>query len=162
VLTFRERNYISGLLDMRNRWAHQLRFSADDTYRTLDGIERLLAAVSAPQTADVVHLKDRFRDEWLHPSPPPPPPNGEQVQPPKPGSAYRPLFDHLAGETADAVTYTFAQVERIIGRPLPSAARNYNAWWGNDGRGQAQAWMAAGRRTCDVDRGKETVTFVRQ
>jgi hypothetical protein len=51
TLTFRERNYISGLMDTRNRWAHQLRFSADDTYRTLDDMERLLAAVSAPQSA---------------------------------------------------------------------------------------------------------------
>ena len=168
ILTFRERNYINELLDMRNRWAHQLRFSADDTFRTLDGIERLLAAVSAPQLADVVHLKDRFREEWLPPPPPPrppplpPPPNGEQVQPPKPGSAYRPLFDHLACETAETVTCTFAQIEGIIGRPLPPAARIHNPWWGNDGRGQARAWMAAGRRTCDVDRDRETVTFARE
>jgi Swt1-like HEPN len=126
TLSFRERNYISGLLDTRNRWAHQLRFSADDTYRTLDDMERLLAAVSAPQSADVVHLKDRIKERWRQPPPPaPPPPSGEQVQPPKPGSAYRPLFDHLAGETADRVTCTFAQVERIIGRSLPSAARNH-------------------------------------
>jgi hypothetical protein len=40
--------------------------------------------------------------------------------------------------------------------------RNYNAWWGNDGRGQARAWLAAGRRACDVDRGRETVTFARE
>ncbi len=40
-----ERNYVSELIDARNRWAHQDPFSSDDAYRALDSAERLLQAI---------------------------------------------------------------------------------------------------------------------
>ena len=49
--------FVHDLLDYRNRWAHQEPFSVDDAYRALDTTGRLLAAVSAPQAAQVDRLK---------------------------------------------------------------------------------------------------------
>lgn len=48
-----ERSLVSELREIRNRWAHMEPFSSDDTYRALDSIGRLLAAVSAPEIGDV-------------------------------------------------------------------------------------------------------------
>ncbi|MFI8850965.1 DUF499 domain-containing protein [Streptomyces sp. NPDC053499] len=41
------RGHASEINDVRNRWAHQVRFSSDDTVRALDTAERLLTAVGA-------------------------------------------------------------------------------------------------------------------
>jgi len=48
-----ERNYISELRGVRNKWAHQEPFTLDDAYRALDTVARLLRAVSAPQADEV-------------------------------------------------------------------------------------------------------------
>src|SRR5437867_2063032 len=37
-----ERNLVAELRDVRNKWAHEEPFSADDAYRALDSVERLL------------------------------------------------------------------------------------------------------------------------
>ncbi|HEX7027379.1 MAG TPA: Swt1 family HEPN domain-containing protein [Gammaproteobacteria bacterium] len=52
-----ERTLVSELRDVRNRWAHQERFSSDDAYRALDSAHRLLLAVSAPEAADIEKMK---------------------------------------------------------------------------------------------------------
>lgn len=52
-----ERTLVSELRDMRNKWAHQRPFSTDDAYRALDSAARLLAAVSAPEAAEVEKMK---------------------------------------------------------------------------------------------------------
>jgi predicted AAA+ superfamily ATPase len=52
-----ERTLVNELISTRNRWAHNEAFSFDDTYRALDSIERLLAAVAAPQADEVAHAK---------------------------------------------------------------------------------------------------------
>ena len=52
-----ERSFVGELRGYRNRWAHQEPFSGDDAYRALDTANRLLAAVSAPQAAEVDRLK---------------------------------------------------------------------------------------------------------
>src|SRR5207237_2595758 len=41
-----ERNLVAELRDVRNKWAHEEPFSADDAYRALDSVERLLQATS--------------------------------------------------------------------------------------------------------------------
>jgi hypothetical protein len=56
-----ERSLVSELRDVRNKWAHQEAFSTDDAYRGLDSIQRLLNAVSAPESAEV----DRPKQEIL-------------------------------------------------------------------------------------------------
>jgi predicted AAA+ superfamily ATPase len=64
-----ERNYVSELIDARNRWAHQEVFSSDDAYRVLDSAERLLQAISAgEQATEVGRMKQdlqrrRFQEE---------------------------------------------------------------------------------------------------
>src|SRR5207237_5010167 len=52
-----ERSLVSELREHRNRWAHQEAFSGDDAYRVLDSVGRLLAAVSAPESADLEKMK---------------------------------------------------------------------------------------------------------
>lgn len=52
-LSISERALISELLEVRNKWAHQSRFSTDDTYRALDSIARLLKVISASE-ADII------------------------------------------------------------------------------------------------------------
>ena len=41
------RSYISELRELRNRWAHQQPFTADDAYRALDTVTRLLEAIGS-------------------------------------------------------------------------------------------------------------------
>ena len=61
TLGFTERSLVSELRAWRNKWAHQERFSSDDTDRALDSAERLLTAVSAPQAAEVAKIKMELR-----------------------------------------------------------------------------------------------------
>lgn len=56
-----ERTLVSELRDVRNRWAHQSRFSGDDADRALDSMSRLLTAVSAPQADEVAKMKMDLR-----------------------------------------------------------------------------------------------------
>lgn len=59
-----QQGYAGELRDAGNRWAHNEPFSADDTYRTLDTVERLLAAIGANEQAAEVH---RLRSEIEQP-----------------------------------------------------------------------------------------------
>ena len=52
-----ERTLVSELQVVRNRWAHQERFSTDDAYRALDSAARLLAAVSATEADQIEKMK---------------------------------------------------------------------------------------------------------
>ncbi len=79
-------------------------------------------------------------------------------------SEYQPLADFLADHPGPEATLTFAQLEGILGAPLPAAAWT-RGWWVNDrvAAPQAHAWLAAGwvvrwvRRSGD----QAAVTFVR-
>ena len=55
VLSRGEQNLAGELRDVRNAWAHNAPFNADDTYRALDTAERLLRAIGAPESAGRVH-----------------------------------------------------------------------------------------------------------
>jgi len=61
TLGFAERSLVSELRVWRNRWAHQETCSSDDADRALDSVERLLAALSAPQAEEVRWLKLELR-----------------------------------------------------------------------------------------------------
>jgi hypothetical protein len=76
-------------------------------------------------------------------------------------SKYDPLLHHLSGSRGP-VELTFDDVEEVLGCVLPASARRYPAWWSNSGgtHVQAQAWMAAGYRTEDVDVAAGKVRFV--
>lgn len=56
-----ERSLVQELRDWRNKWAHQEPFSSDDADRALDSMNRLLAAVSAPQADEIGKMKMELR-----------------------------------------------------------------------------------------------------
>lgn len=56
-LSFVERSLISELREFRNRWAHQQQVSLRDTYRCIDGIERLLQAVHSTSVEQASQLR---------------------------------------------------------------------------------------------------------
>jgi len=79
-------------------------------------------------------------------------------------SRYDPLRRYLAGRSEPVVHLSFAEIERIIGGPLPASARRHRPWWANERSGShvhASAWMGAGRRTANVDLNAGTVDFAR-
>ena len=55
------------------------------------------------------------------------------------------------------ITLSFAEVERILGVPLPASAKSHRAWWGNQKdsktRPQAHAWLSAGYQVDTVNQG---------
>lgn len=55
-----DRNVVFELRDVRNRWAHNEGFTADDAYRALDSIERLLVAVDATEATEVGRSKEEL------------------------------------------------------------------------------------------------------
>jgi hypothetical protein len=79
-------------------------------------------------------------------------------------SKYAPLQQHLASLDQDTWTATFADIEAVLGFPLPASARKHRAWWANDaGPGQhphAKAWLGAGWRARE-DLATNMVTFTR-
>jgi len=79
-------------------------------------------------------------------------------------SRYDPLGRYLAGHSEPVVHLSFAEIERIIGGPLPASARRHRPWWANERSGShvhASAWMGADRRTARVDLNAGTVDFIR-
>lgn len=56
-----ERSLVSEILDWRNEWAHQRRFSGDDAERALDSAVRLLTAISAPQADEASRMRGELR-----------------------------------------------------------------------------------------------------
>jgi hypothetical protein len=75
-----EQGFAAELRDAGNRWAHGDPFSDDDTYRTLDTMERLLTAVGAAEQASATRV---LRRDLQQPAPgPPPPPAASHTAPP--------------------------------------------------------------------------------
>lgn len=77
-------------------------------------------------------------------------------------SVYEPLRDHLLFSGKNSVTMSFAEIERILDRPLPASARKRKAWWSNNAKGhvQADAWLRSSYKTADLDLNAERVTFL--
>ncbi|MGB3189468.1 MAG: ribonuclease III [Limnoraphis sp.] len=61
-LSYAEKALASELIDVRNKWAHQVNFSTEDTYRALDSISRLLNAISATEQETLI---DQYKQEIL-------------------------------------------------------------------------------------------------
>ena len=75
---------------------------------------------------------------------------------------YDPLELYLSAQPEDGCTLTFAQIEEIIGAPLPPSARRHKSWWGNDNTHvQAQTWMDAGWMTDPPRLDEEIILFRR-
>jgi len=77
-------------------------------------------------------------------------------------AVYAPMMRFLTGQASDRVRLNFQEVERILGRPLPKSAGDYQAWWANDPtHSQAKAWLKAGWQTENLNLDGRTVEFVR-
>jgi hypothetical protein len=78
-------------------------------------------------------------------------------------SKYDPLGDFLRGQYGDEVRVRFAEIERILGFPLPASARVHRPWWSNNPNNSAitKVWLNTGFRTEQVDMAGETLVFVR-
>lgn len=76
-------------------------------------------------------------------------------------SKYEPLREHLRSGTATRWRASFADVEAVLGFPLPRSAYAYPAWWSNDATGHSHslAWLDAGWKTEKVDLQSQQVTF---
>lgn len=72
------------------------------------------------------------------------------------GSIYDPLTAYLKTRTEKSITFTFGEIEAIIGRGLPRGAYDTDSWWF-----MQTAWQAAGWRVLTLDRGNESVRFSR-
>ena len=77
---------------------------------------------------------------------------------------YDPLAEHLATLAGDEVCFTFAEIEAMLGAPLPRTAWERSMWWANSHRAdhpQARAWLGSGW-TVSADVNNGTVTFYRR
>ena len=73
------------------------------------------------------------------------------------------LHEYLKGRYSDVAFLTFAQMEELIGSPLPLAARRDLAWWNGDDEANfehANSWRLA-NRTAAPNLMAQTVRFAR-
>jgi predicted AAA+ superfamily ATPase len=54
------RNVVFELRDTRNKWAHNEKFTADDAYRALDSIERVLVSIDAVEANEIGKQKNEL------------------------------------------------------------------------------------------------------
>lgn len=78
-------------------------------------------------------------------------------------SRYAPLAIWLQAQEEDKVTYTFKEIEAIIGDELPPSARSNRSWWANDKVGHVQSiqWLDVDWRVSSVNMSTERVVFSR-
>lgn len=77
-------------------------------------------------------------------------------------SKYDALVAFLAASPVDRVPLSFVQIEVLLRRPLPQAAYDHVAWWGNDpSHPHARRWLDAGWRAALHDLAAGTVVFSR-
>jgi len=75
-------------------------------------------------------------------------------------SKYNPLSARLAGHAGPEWRASFAELEEVLGFPLPKGARAGKAWWKNDPAApHARAWTEGGWEAGDVDQAAGVVTF---
>jgi hypothetical protein len=75
-------------------------------------------------------------------------------------SKYQSLSVRLSGHPGDEWRASFAEIEEVLGFPLPKAAQS-RAWWANTGdKPHSRAWTAHGWRA-EMDQASGAVTFRR-
>ena len=79
-------------------------------------------------------------------------------------SKYQPLAAALTAREEAAARFTFAEIEALLGTPLPPLARRDRRWWCNypPHGPQIRVWLDAGWRVAAVYIEEETVSFARQ
>lgn len=74
---------------------------------------------------------------------------------------YRPLSEAILADGGNKVTFSFSEMEEILGFSLPPSARNHRAFWANTkSHSIASSWMSIGYETMEVDMENEKVTFI--
>lgn len=77
-------------------------------------------------------------------------------------SKYQPLSERLSGHPAGEWRASFAEIEEVLGFPLPKAARSGSAWWNAEAeKPHARAWRGPGWSVGEVDHAGGVVTFRR-
>jgi DNA-binding XRE family transcriptional regulator len=77
-----------------------------------------------------------------------------------PESKYYPLFEYLKQQPDSLLLeLSFAEIESILGKPLPKSARTTRAWWANSQTAHGQTWQEAGWLVDDVDFEAQIVVF---
>ncbi len=80
-------------------------------------------------------------------------------------SRYLALSQHLSQLDVDSIRLSFADVELLIGTPLPASAREHQAWWANsrtnDTHLWAHLWIRAGWEKSAVNLAERWVDFRR-
>lgn len=75
---------------------------------------------------------------------------------------YNPLATYLIPLPKREVCLGFAEIERVLGSPLPPTARKDRPWWANTlASNHGSIWLMAGWKVSRVDLHGEKVTFVR-
>ena len=77
-------------------------------------------------------------------------------------SVYSPIRIFLEARNAEQIPMTFAEIENIIGRPLP-ASKQYPAWWSNNpsNNPMTREWLDAGFQTESVNTASGKLVFRR-
>jgi hypothetical protein len=80
-------------------------------------------------------------------------------------SVYDPLRDYLQQCNLQNLRMSFAEIEDLLGRPLPPSARRRAEWWANEdpditAHVQCRAWQSAGY-AAEVNLTGKAVTFRR-
>ena len=78
-------------------------------------------------------------------------------------SKYESLGQFLKSRREDRVPMTFAEIERVIGAPLPPSAHKHRPWWSNNGNNSAltRVWLDAGYKSEQVDMAGQKLVFRR-
>lgn len=76
---------------------------------------------------------------------------------------YTPLKQHLMSLSGSEWRANFAEIENILGSPLPKSAFEYQAWWSNSAGShiQTSAWIEVGWKTASLNLASRSVTFVK-
>jgi hypothetical protein len=79
-------------------------------------------------------------------------------------SKYAALGDYLARQTADTISLSFAEVEKILGFKLPASAYRQRTWWSNNPHNNVmtKVWRRAEFRSRQVDMEHRKVVFQRK
>jgi hypothetical protein len=76
-------------------------------------------------------------------------------------SKYDPLSARLEGHPQSEWRANFKELEKVLGFPLPKAARSGRAWWKSDAGAHARAWSDVGWAAHEVDPAAGKVIFRR-
>jgi hypothetical protein len=77
-------------------------------------------------------------------------------------SKYQPLSARLSAHPDPEWRADFAELERLLGFPLPKAARTGRSWWKPEGGAHARAWTDIGWSAHEVDPSGGLVIFRRE